>query len=147
MHLLKEADFKDVWDRQPFSLENEHTGEVLVFNRIKIGGKFLLSFHRHQKIGPLQSIERLFNAAVNKIDGRKCVKFTSKPKCVKFNSGPNNVYRQSFNWDRNCSRYLFDSDDEDDRDYWSNEHEDYNWDQYDYRDRCYHRDNYYFNDY
>ena len=89
-HLLEEKDFRDEWNRQPFSLENERTGEVLDFKRVKIDGplstfdanktdsKLVLLLHRHPKIGPLQSIERLFTAVHNK--NEKVVKFyNSRP--------------------------------------------------------------------
>ena len=47
-------------NRKPFLLENKHTGEVLELKWFQNGDKFFVLLHRHPKIGPLQSIERLY---------------------------------------------------------------------------------------
>ena len=106
-HLLEEKDFRDEWNRQPFSLENERTGEVLDFKRVKIDGplstfdanktdsKLVLLLHRHPKIGPLQSIERLFTAVHNK--NEKVVKF--------YNSRPDSAHRCHYHSAHRCQLY------------------------------------------
>ena len=106
--MAQEKDFRGEWNRQPFSLENERTGELLDFKRVKIDGissemfkgnrlnsflanqgesKLVLALHRHPKVGPLQSIERRFTAVVqDKTGGRKTVKF--------YNLRPNSGHRR-----------------------------------------------------
>ena len=64
------------WRRKPFSLENKRTGEMLDFARFSgNNGKLLLLLHRHPKVGPLQSIQRMFNVVNNRNDKICSLKF------------------------------------------------------------------------
>ena len=79
---MKEGKLCGEWNRPLTVQENTNTGEVLSFERVHIGGKLLLQLHRHPKVGPLESVVRIYHAVKSEEESVKTVKFTNAKEAV-----------------------------------------------------------------